>query len=114
MCTKARSGALPSTCLSYIWRNEISKRTYACADQQAYRKELERVDWRVGLASRAVAVIQFWMLPLKSSEAAVSAAFAVSCLEHGVLWSHPELLIQAASTLKRPDVQANMCALPRG
>lgn len=63
-------------------------------------------------AARVLAAIRLWPeLPPGSRDTAVCCDLAVSALDHGVAWSHAELLIQAAQALRLPVLQAKMCAL---
>ncbi len=65
----------------------------------------------VGLATRTMATIRMWpQLPSDREEAEEWSALAVTCLERGVAWENPALLIQAGLALSRPAIKATMCA----
>ena len=62
-------------------------------------------------AARVLAAIRLWPeLPLAGPGTAECCALAVSALDNGVAWSHPQLLIQAAQALSLPVLNAKMCA----
>ncbi len=84
----------------------------APADEQDKGLEAKELVWLVDLASRCAAAIRLWpQLPADRAEAAACTAWVVSCLEPGILRSYPQLQIQSAQALSRPDVRANMCAV---
>ena len=63
-------------------------------------------------AARVLAAIRLWPgLPTASPAATECAALAVTCLEHGVGGSRPQLLVQAAQALSVPALKATMCAM---
>lgn len=93
--------------------NQAGNRPFGVADQILRDGRAGRqIEHRAELASRTLAVIRLWpKLPWQSGEAAQCATLAMFCLGQGAVWSHPQLLIQAAQALRIPALKAMMCAL---